>query len=347
MSQFHILTISDIQRLTAQSVVLSFEIPDFVKKDFLFQAGQYITLKATVNGTEVRRAYSLCSAPDANTIQVGVKAVEGGTFSVYANEQLKVGNTLEVNSPEGKFILNTEVQDKTYVAFAAGSGITPILSMIKTALQTTNNKFVLVYGNKQPEEAMFRDALLALREKYPHRLSIEWIYSQNREDGAHFGRISKPTVNFVVKNKYASHDFDSFYLCGPEAMIKEVTSVLAENGISESKILFELFTASDAETVAETLEGTSQVTIIVDDERHELPINQESIILDAVLEADIDPPYSCQGGICSSCIARVTEGTAVMQKNQILTDKEIAAGLILTCQAHPTSAKVVVDYDNV
>ena len=346
MADFHALTVQAITRLTPNAVALSFNIPDALKEDFQFQSGQYITLKANINNEEVRRAYSICSTPQSGHLEVGIKAVTDGRFSVYANEQLSIDDTLEVHPPEGKFVL-TPASNKTHVAFAAGSGITPIMSMIKTTLETTSNKFILVYGNKRPEDTMFRDALLALSESYPERFSIEWIYSQTREDGAHFGRISKPTVNFVVKNKYASWDIDSYYLCGPESMINEVSAVLEENGTPQSQILFELFTSSDEGVVDQNLEGSSQLKIIVDDESHELTMDQNAIILDAALDADIDAPHSCQGGICSSCIARVIEGTATMRKNQILTDSEVAEGLILTCQAHPTSAKVVIDYDDI
>lgn len=347
MADFHSLSIKTISRLTSDAVAITFDIPETLKETFQFLPGQYVTLKTILNGTEVRRAYSICSTPQSGVLKVAVKAVTDGTFSVYANTQLKEGDQLEVHPPEGKFVLNPS-SPKHYAAFAAGSGITPIMSMIKTVLETTtDSKFVLVYGNKRKEDAIFREELLALRESYNGRFSIEWIYSQSREDNAHFGRISKPTVNFVVKNKYADWNFDSYYLCGPEPMIKEVSKVLQENETPENQILFELFTSSDEGEVSEALDGQSQVQIIVDDETFDITMPQDTLILDAALDADIDAPHSCQGGICSSCIARVTEGSATMRKNQILTDREVAEGLILTCQAHPTSSKIVVDYDDV
>jgi len=293
MSDFHSLSINTVSRLTPDAVAIAFDIPETLKEKFQFLPGQYLTLKTKLNGTEVRRAYSICSSPQSGVLKVAVKAVKDGTFSVFANTQLK------------KAVLET----------------------------TADSKFVLVYGNKRKEDVIFGEELIALRENYPDRFSIEWIYSQSREDNAHFGRISKPTVNFVVKNKYADWNFDSYYLCGPEPMINEVSNVLQENGISESQILFELFTSSDEGEVSETLDGQSEIHIIVDDETFDITMAQDSIILDAALEADIDAPHSCQGGICSSCIARITEGTATMRKNQIL--------------AHPTSAKIVVDYDDV
>lgn len=350
MSQFHTLHIEKITRVTDKAVAITFAIPDALKGDFAFQPGQYITLKTQIEGKEVRRAYSLCSTPQAG-LTVAVKEVENGTFSTYANRKLKEGDTMEVQTPEGRFKIDDSAFAKaqTYAAFAAGSGITPILSMIKTTLEkSTESKFVLVYGNKTPEDAMFRDELIALREQYKDRFSTEFIYSQSRVDGAHFGRIMKSTVNFVVKNKYASHDFNDYFLCGPESMIKEVTKVLKENGVYDDHIHFELFTAStDTVALEENLDGKTAIKVVCDDEDFEFVMAQDETILDAALDQDIDAPHSCQGGVCSSCIARITEGTAVMAQNQILTDAEVAEGLVLTCQAHPTSAKLVVDYDDV
>jgi len=318
MADFHTLTIQSITRETAQAISVGFLIPSDLKDTFSYQAGQYITLKTTINGQEVRRAYSICSTPESAELRVAIKEVEGGTFSTFANQSLKEGDTLEVAPPEGRFVLDSAFAKakKTYLAFAAGSGITPIMSMIKTTLETsTESSFVLVYGNKRPEDTIFRDALLALKNQYKDRFSIEFIYSQSREDGAHFGRIMKSTVNFVVKNKYASHEFSDYYLCGPEAMIKEVSNVLTSNGVADA-------------VIEEALDGKSHVKILVDDEEFEITMSQDTLILDAALDEDIDAPHSCQGGICSSCIARVTEGTAVMEKNQILTDSEVAEGLI-------------------
>jgi len=351
MSQFHTLTIQAITRETPKAVSLSFAIPERLKDTFSFKAGQYLTLKTSLNGEEVRRAYSLSSTPSSDTLTVSVKEVEGGTFSVHANTKLQEGDTLEVGIPEGRFLLDNAFakSNKTYLAFAAGSGITPIMSMIRTVLQESEqSKFVLVYGNKTPEDTIFRDELLTLKNQYQDRFSMELIYSQSREDGAHFGRIMKSTVNFVVKNKYASYDFDHHYLCGPEAMINEVTKVLQENDTAQDSIHFELFTASEESAeIEENLDGKTTIKILCDDEEFSFTMPQDELILDAALDQDIDAPHSCQGGVCSSCIARVTEGTAVMEKNQILTDGEVAEGLILTCQAHPTSATLTVNYDDV
>jgi ring-1,2-phenylacetyl-CoA epoxidase subunit PaaE len=215
-----------------------------------------------------------------------------------------------------------------------------------------NSTFVLVYGNKNPEETIFYQELHDLHLKYTGRLFVHYVYSQTKADGTLFGRIDKSVVNFVLNNKHAALEFDKFYLCGPEEMINTVTKVLTEHNIKNSSIKFELFSTSSAESPSEILgekspEGHSKITILVDDEETTFEMSQKQTILEAALKQGVDAPYSCQGGICSSCLARVKSGTAMMKKNSILSDSEIAEGLILTCQAHPTSETILVDYDDV
>lgn len=353
MAQFHNLSIKSIDRVTAQSVAFTFDIPENLKSNFEYKAGQYITLKTEINGEEVRRDYSICSSVNSPELAVAVKAVENGTFSVYANEKLKVGAILEVAEPNGRFFFEANnAKTRTVAAFAAGSGITPILSIAKTLLEDEPfSNFILVYGNKRLSEAMFAEDLLHLKQTYGNRFHVHFIYSQAQETDALFGRIEKSTVNLMVKNKYKSVTIDSFYLCGPEAMINTVKEVLVENNVKSKNIHFELFTApketGDVSNSTEIGNGKTQLIVIVDDEEFELEMSQDVTVLDAALKEDIDAPYSCQGGICSSCIARVTEGEATMRQNNILTDNEVAEGLILTCQAHPTTTKVVVDFDDV
>ncbi len=349
MSDFHSLTISKIVRLTPSSVALSFAIPSHLKKDFQFSAGQYITLEHSVDGNIVRRAYSISSAPSSGELTVGIKKVPNGTFSVFANESLQEGNTVKVMPPEGRFTFDASSTYTTVGAFAAGSGITPIMSIAQTVLeQNETNTFVLVYGNQTPEETMFRKELLALQEKYANRFFIQWVYSRSSEADCLFGRIEASTVNLIVKNKFKQLSFDAFYLCGPEEMITIVSDTLKTNGVSQDNILFELFTASEKEeTLSQDLDGQTSIEVLVDDETFHFNMDQKSLILDAVLKEDIDAPYSCQGGVCSSCIARVTEGKAEMVKNQILTDGEIEDGLILTCQAHALTPTLKIDYDDV
>ncbi|MBZ9630882.1 ferredoxin--NADP reductase [Salegentibacter sp. LM13S] len=348
MSQFFPLEIKEVIRETPQAVSLSFKIPENLKEEFKFDAGQYITIKIKLGDEELRRAYSLCSAPNSGEFKVTVKEVEGGKFSVIANNKLKAGDVLEVHPPEGKFILKPTGEARHYAAFAAGSGITPVLSIIKTVLaEEPKSRFVLTYGNKSPKDTIFFKELLELQAKFPDRLFIEFVYSRTREDDSHFGRIETSTVNFVVKNKFKDHPFDAFYLCGPEEMINQVSDVLKQNGVTEDKILYELFTTEETGAIETNVEGQTELTIMVDDEETTFSMDTKETVLDAALGHDLDVPYSCQGGICSSCIARIVEGKAEMRKNQILTDEEIEEGLILTCQAQPLTPKLKVDYDDV
>ena len=348
MSTFHKTTIKNITKETASAVSVVFDIPESIQTSFSFKAGQYITLKTILNGEEVRRAYSICSSPKSGEVKVAVKAVENGTFSVFATEKLKSGDEIEVHEPEGKFILEPQ-SGKNYIAFAAGSGITPVLSMVKTVLQDTSDaSFTLIYGNKSVSDTIFKSELDALQSEYANRFNLHYVFSQQNIEGSLFGRIDEGFTNYYVKNIYKNVDFDSAYLCGPEEMIKTVSETLQGNGFNESKILFELFTASSDEgDTSGVKDGETSVSVLLDDEEFAFTMKQTDTILAASLREKIDAPYSCQGGICSSCMARITEGKAIMTKNSILTDSEIEDGYILTCQAHPTTSKIHVDFDDV
>ncbi|MGB5315492.1 MAG: ferredoxin--NADP reductase [Robiginitalea sp.] len=349
MVQFYPLTVSDITPLTPNAVDISFEIPESLKEAFAFEAGQYITLKHPAGDTEIRRAYSLSSKPGENKITIGVKKVPGGTFSVYANQELKKGDVLEVMPPQGRFVFTADRAPRKIVAFAAGSGITPIMSIVQTALESnTENKVILVYGNKSREEAMYFDSLQNLKEKYNDRFFVYYLFSRNQEEESMFGRIDKSKVNYITQNVHKSMIPDTFYLCGPLPMIETVTAALKENGVSENNIQRELFTTPDSEAPkdAET-SGKTHLEITLDDAVHTLEIDRKNLVLDALIKAKIDAPFSCQGGVCSTCIARVTEGKASMVKNQILTESELAEGFILTCQAHAESAVLKIDYDDI
>ncbi|WP_029036351.1 ferredoxin--NADP reductase [Salinimicrobium xinjiangense] len=350
MSKFFPLRIKNIIRETEEAVSLEFEIPQELKSQFSFKAGQYVTVKTEIDGQEVRRAYSLCTPPTDETFKVTVKEVKGGTFSVLANNKLKVGDVLEVHPPEGKFIFEP-VQDghpHSYAAFAAGSGITPVLSILKTVLQQEkHSRFVLIYGNRTPDETIFFKELLELQMEHPDRLFIEFVYSRTKEEDSHYGRIDESTVNYVLKNRFKDTAFTKFYLCGPEEMINKVSEVLQKNDIKKEQVLFELFNTEVEGEVKSDLKGDTNLTIKVDDEEVVLSMPKNKTVLQVALEHGLDVPYSCQGGICSSCVARIVEGTAEMEKNSILVDSEIEEGLVLTCQAHPTSATLKVDYDDV
>ena len=350
MSSFLKLIIKEVKRETATAVSILFNVPAELKPNYAFIAGQYVNLRLTLDGKEIRRAYSICSSPESGELRIAVKAVKNGAFSQFANTKLKAGDVLEVGKPEGKFTFDPQAdRQKNYVAFVAGSGITPVMSILKSVLKNEpKSSFVLVYGNKSPKETIFYQELHDLQLQFVGRFFVHYVFSQAKAENVLFGRIEKSAVNFVLNNKHKELEFDKFYLCGPEEMINTVSGVLKEKNIKESAIKFELFTTSSHENVIkENLEGHSKITVMVDDEETTFEMSQKQTILEAALKQGLDAPYSCQGGICSSCLARVTSGTAEMTKNSILTDKEIADGLILTCQAHPTSATVYVDYDDV
>ncbi|NDP28116.1 MAG: ferredoxin--NADP reductase [Flavobacterium sp.] len=350
MPSFKKLAINEVKRETKDAVSILFNVPSELKPNYTFVAGQYVNLKLTLDGEEIRRAYSICSSPESGDLRIAVKAVKNGAFSQFANTKLKAGDILEVGKPEGKFTFEPEShQQKNYAAFVAGSGITPAIAILKSVLKgEPRSSFVLVYGNKSPEETIFHQELHNLQSQYTGRLFVHYVFSQAKADGALFGRIDKSVVNFVLNNKHKELEFDKFYLCGPEEMINTVSKVLKEHNIKDSAIKFELFSSSVVENVeASSHEGHTKITITVDDETTTFEMSQKQTILDAALKEGIDAPYSCQGGICSSCLCRVKSGTAEMKKNSILTDKEVADGLILTCQAFPTSAEIVVDFDDV
>lgn len=350
MSTFYKLSIKEVRRETPDAISVAFHIPAELKPAYQFTAGQYVTLKLTLDGQELRRAYSICSAPGSGELRVSIKAVSTGAFSKFANTALKAGDILEVSPPEGKFTFEPDAaRVKNYAAFAAGSGITPVMAILQSVLENEpQSSFVLVYGNKSPEQTIFHDYLHELQLKYTGRLFVYFVYSQAKVDGALFGRIERSTVNFILNNKHKEMEFDKFYLCGPEAMINTISDVLKEHNVKEKDIKFELFFAATADNkIQASLEGHTKITVMVDGDETTFEMSQKQTLLEAALKQGLDAPYSCQGGICSSCMARITEGSAEMKKNTILTDGEIAQGLILTCQAHPTSAEVYVDYDDV
>ena len=349
MADFHALTVKSIKKLTPSSVAVTFSIPKELVQTYTFTAGQYITIKKELKGKELRRAYSISSSPKKEDITIGIKKVDRGGFSDYANSKLQVGDVMEVMPPEGRFVFKPSDSVKNIAAFAAGSGITPVMSIAKSVLDANpKNKFVLIYGNKSYEDTMFYSDLVKMELDYTNRFFVYFTNSQTREEKALFGRIDTSTVNYALKNKHKDVSFDGYYLCGPEKMIHLVTDTLLDNDIPKDKIHFELFTATEIkDEMPITADGKTSLTVIVDDEEFQLTMDKSSLVLDAVLKENIDAPYSCQGGVCSSCIARVKEGKAEMVKNQILTDGEIAEGLILTCQAHPTTPTLKVDYDDV
>lgn len=348
MATFYNLNIKEVTQETADAVSVVFNISENLTSEFHFSAGQYITLQKEIDNNIIRRAYSICSTPESGEVRVAIKAVEKGVFSTYATTLLKAGDALEISAPEGRFSLQPEA-NKNYIGFAAGSGITPVLSMLKTVLETEPTAtFTLIYGNKSIADTLFFEALNSLKEIHSERLNLHYIFSREDVKNALRGRINENVTDFFVKSRYKETTFDAAYLCGPEAMIKEVSKTLTKNNVSKENIHFELFTVTvDKESVEQVKEGETEVTVLLDDEKSTFTMQQTDDILAASLRNDLDAPYSCQGGVCSSCLCKVTEGKAVMVKNAILTESEIANGFILACQAYPTTPKITIDFDDV
>ena len=350
MSSFYKLAIKEIIRETADAVSILFNVPEELQSNYSFVAGQYVNLKVTLDGQEIRRAYSICSAPKSGELRIAVKSVKNGFFSKFANEKLAVGNVIEVGTPEGKFTFEPKTdRQKNYAAFVAGSGITPVFSILKSVLEEEpNSTFVLVYGNKSEKDTIFHNQLHDLQLQYVGRLFVQYVYSQSTADNALLGRIDKSTVNFIMKNKHAEMEFSKCFLCGPEEMINLVSDALKENNISSSDIKFELFSTSSNDNETNTgANGHTKISILVDSEETTFEMSQQQTLLEAALKQGLDVPYSCQGGICSSCICKITEGAAEMKKNQILNESEVAEGLTLACQAYPTTTSIKIDFDDV
>jgi len=350
MTGFYKIPVKEITKETKKAVSVVFDIPEDLRSKFKFIPGQYITIQKEIENDLLRRAYSICSSPNSDEFKVAVKEVARGSFSVFANRILKVGDILEISAPEGRFILETSGSNKkNYLAMVAGSGITPVLSMIKSVLETEEEStFILVYGNKSSDETIFKNEIDRLAIDHKDRFKVHYVYSQILSDLALSGRIDRNITMEIVKNKYGHLSFDEYFLCGPETMIEQVRGAISGYGVNESFIRYELFSSPlNKEDLKQDLSGNSKITVLLDEEESSFDMAKDELILNIALVNGLDAPYSCQGGICSSCLARVVEGEVVMDKNTILNKDEVEEGLILTCQAHPVSAAVKIDYDDI
>lgn len=358
MTQFHSLVVKDIRRETPDCVSIAFAVPAQLVSQFQFVAGQNVTLRIFKEGEELRRSYSICSSPLDNELRVAVKRQDFGKFSSFANEGLKVGDSIDVLPPSGRFILHRaagEQRDaKNYLAFAAGSGITPIISIIKTILSTEpQSNFTLVYGNRTRASIIFREELEALKNRYMDRFSIHHILSREQTDAEiNHGRIDAAKCELIVKYFLDLSSIDDIFLCGPEEMIFTVKKWLEEKHFPPERIHFELFTVPGEKTNRQRTatitkkEESSRVKIKIDGvtTAFDLPFDGSSI-LDGGLRQGADLPYACRGGVCATCRAKLIKGEVEMDNNYALEEDELAAGFILTCQSHPRSADVEVDYD--
>jgi len=354
MSKFYKITVSDVERLTPDSVVISFDIPKKHKAAFTYKPGQHVIVRKAINDEDVRRTYSFCSAPRGGDFRISVRHVDGGVFSSYANTELKPGDVLELSEPLGTFTLMPK-PDAVYVGIAAGSGITPILSMIHAALAGNDeSRFFLYYGNRDVEHTMFFNELAALKNQYMDRLSVQFFLTRQSVDDPFWGgRIDADKITQLHKSVFAALDVDGYFLCGPKAMIDRARQSLIAAGEPEANIHSELFFADGtARRGSETAQSDraalakAKINIIMDGREIQVDYREEhGSILEAALSAGLDVSFSCKGGVCATCRAKVTKGEVEMGVNYGLEPEEIDDGFVLSCQSVPLSDEVTISYD--
>lgn len=353
---FYALKVKEIKKETNDTVSILFDIPSDLKKYFQFSAGQYLTIKHVIQNEEIRRSYSICSAPYENTLRIAAKKIKDGLMSGFLNDSLKEGDELEVMAPMGNFIANIAKGKRAHVAFAAGSGITPIISIAKEVLkQEPKSEFNLYYGNKTVDSIIFKSELDELETEYKKifgkRFKVYHYLSQGNASDQFFGsRINEDVLREAIrKHLRANH----FYLCGPEQMILSARDILISKAIQEDQIHFELFTTSELSQAlsksnsseSSAVEGKAKVKVILDGTETEFEMDPKESVLHAAIDKGLDVPYACQGGTCCTCQALLVEGKVEMDMNMVLSDEEMEKGFVLTCQSHPTTDSIVVNYD--
>ena len=360
--KFHNLPVSNITPEAAGAVAITFQVPEDLRSGFNFKAGQFLTLRATIDGNDVRRSYSISSSQNSfvqnGTLEVGIRPVQGGVFSNWAATQLKVGDVLRVMPADGRFIVQRP-RAIHRVGFAAGSGITPILSILASTLEEQpESKFTLVYGNRRMDSVMFNEALQDLKDRYPNRLTLIHVLSRQAQEVPLLeGRIDEAKVKEIVNSLLPAASMDEVFICGPEAMIEATEKALLEVGVPARNIRTERFTSPTLEALpanerkqvvlghAPESKGEVALTIVLDGKKHQMQMSATDKILDVALAAGLDLPYSCRGGVCCTCRAKVMRGSVDMEKNFTLEKWEAEQGFVLSCQAKPTSKEVVMSFD--
>ena len=360
--KFHDLPVSNITPEAAGAVAITFKVPEDLRSGFNFKAGQFLTLRASIDGNDVRRSYSISSSQNSylqnGTLEVGIRPVQGGVFSNWAATQLKVGDVLRVMPADGRFIV-LRPRAIHRVGFAAGSGITPILSILASTLEEqTESKFTLVYGNRRMDSVMFNEALQDLKDRYPNRLTLIHVLSRQAQEVPLLeGRIDEAKVKEIVSSLLPAASMDEVFICGPEAMIEATEKALLEVGVPARNIRTERFTSPTLEALpadarkqvvlghAPESKGEVALTVVLDGKKHQMQMSTTDKILDVALAAGLDLPYSCKGGVCCTCRAKVMHGSVVMEKNFTLEKWEAEQGFVLSCQAKPTSKEVVMSFD--
>ncbi|WP_022721782.1 1,2-phenylacetyl-CoA epoxidase subunit PaaE [Rhodopseudomonas sp. B29] len=354
--KFHRLAIGDLRRETSDAVSMTFAIPPDLAGDYAFAPGQYLTLRTMMDGEEVRRSYSICSGPDDRELRIAVKKVDGGAFSSWALDNLKAGDEIDVMTPTGRFgIAHAPDDARIHVGFAAGSGITPIMSIIRGVLaREPKSRFFLFYGNRTTAGMLFRQQLEELKDRFIGRLSVFHVLSQEEQDLPILnGRLDRDKVAILLRAMVPARAIDHVFICGPTAMSEEIAATCGELGIADERIHVERFVSGlggkprPKAIVLPEAPPKALASLIVDGKRKDVPMAEGETVLDAALRAGMDLPYACKGGMCSTCRAKVVEGKAEMDVNYSLEPWELQAGFVLTCQAHPVSERIVIDYDQV
>ncbi|MEQ5871617.1 phenylacetate-CoA oxygenase/reductase subunit PaaK [Sagittula sp. NFXS13] len=355
--RFHPLEVTDIRRETRDAVVLTLTPTAEAAAAFDFTQGQYLTFRRDFDGTELRRSYSICAGKDEGCLKVGIKRVDGGAFSTFANQDLKVGDTLDAMPPMGKFFAPIDpAAAKTYLGFAGGSGITPLLSIIKTVLgREPEATFTLVYANRQINSIMFREELEDLKNIYLGRFSVIHILeSEGQEIDLFTGRVDAEKLDGLFRLWIDAETVDTAFICGPEPMMLTIAESLRQHGLDDSQIKFELFASSQPGRTAKraatrqdaTTGNVCDVTVTLDGATRKFQMPKDgTAVLDAAIQHQMDAPFSCKAGVCSTCRAKVLEGEVEMEINHALEDYEVKAGYVLSCQCIPISDKVVLTYD--
>ena len=356
MSQvvFHPLRVTEVTPLTDEAVAVTFDVPSELADTFRYLPGQHVTLRAEVDGEDLRRSYSICANARSGKLRVGIKRLPGGQFSGYAINDLQAGDVLEVMPPIGEFTIDIDPsRPRRAVAIAAGSGITPVLSLISSSLEMEpGSSWTLLYGNRTASSIMFLDELEGLKDRYRDRFQLFHILSREGSDVPLLsGRIDAEKIVLITKRLLGAEPVDGWYLCGPYDLVMTARETLISLGVDEKVIHDELFFAGpvDAATLPpEPLpgEGSVELTVILDGRAAQTRMSPETSVLDAALRVRPELPFSCKGGMCASCKGRIEEGEVTMEKNYALVDSELEAGFVLTCQAHPTTEQVVVRYDH-
>jgi len=352
--RFHALRISRREQLTADAVALTFAVPDHLAQEFTFLAGQHVTLRALLDGSEVRRTYSICSPPSHHRLRVAVKRLEGGLFSRHAHAALHVGDTVEVMTPGGRFVVRPEPDaPRHHVAVAAGSGITPVMAIMATVLaEEPDSRVTLVYGNRDGTSVMFADEIADLKDRYPTRLQVMHVLSQEPQDAALLhGRIDTGKLDVLLASVVPPSTVDQWYLCGPQGLVELARERLRREGVDDDHVHIELFhvDGEPPRLARASADGTSatacRVTVRLDGRSSTFSMPDVGSLLDATLAVRPEAPFACRGGVCGTCRARLTAGTVQMARAYALEPAELAAGFVLACQSVPTSGRLALDYD--